>query len=139
MLICRYNRGMSGAVKVLYGAQTRMAIDNFRFSTFRFPRPFLKGLAAIKGAAAVVNGKLGLLDAPIAAAIAKASQTVEDGEHDDQFPLDVFQTGSGTSINMNMNEVIAALASAGLGAAVHPNDHVNLGQSSNDVIQARSM
>lgn len=124
----------SSEILVLYGAQTRMAIENFPFSAFRFPRPFLRALAAIKNAAAIVNGELGLLAPPMAEAIAKASYPVEEGDHDDQFPVDVFQTGSGTSVNMNMNEVIATLASAELNAPVHPNDHVNLGQSSNDVI-----
>lgn len=122
------------AFTALYGAQTRMAIANFPFSAFRFPRPFLKALASIKHAAAVVNGELGLLPSPMADAIAEASREIEAGEHDEQFPVDVFQTGSGTSVNMNMNEVIAALASTHLGATVHANDHVNLGQSSNDAI-----
>ncbi len=88
----------------------------------------------IKGAAAEVNAELGLLDSRMAEAIAAAAHEVRDGAHDEQFPLDIFQTGSGTSTNMNANEVIASLAARGAGAAVHPNDHVNLGQSSNDVI-----
>jgi fumarate hydratase class II len=122
------------SVENLYGPQTEMAIQNFPFSTFRFARPFLKALASIKHAAAIVNADLGILPASFAASITDAAQAVEEGKYDDQFPLDVFQTGSGTSINMNMNEVIATLASKTLGTPVHPNDHVNLGQSSNDVI-----
>jgi fumarate hydratase, class II len=120
----------------LYGAQTQRAIENFRFSGFRFPRPFLAALGLIKKSAAEVNRELGLLDPDIAAAIAEAAQQVEKGVHDAQFPLDIFQTGSGTSTNMNANEVIATLAGRICGKAVHPNDHVNLGQSSNDVIPA---
>jgi fumarate hydratase class II len=118
----------------LYGAQTRRAVENFTISGLRMPRPFLRALGLIKGAAARVNRDLGLLDAARAAAIAAAAREVEDGTHDAQFPIDVFQTGSGTSTHMNANEVIAARATARLGRPVHPNDHVNLGQSSNDVI-----
>ena len=120
----------------LYGPQTQRAIENFAFSDFRFPRPFLAALGLIKKSAAEVNGELGLLDPDIAAAIAAAAEQVENGAHDAQFPLDIFQTGSGTSTNMNANEVIATLASRICGKKVHPNDHVNLGQSSNDVIPA---
>jgi fumarate hydratase, class II len=120
----------------LYGPQTQRAIDNFAFSDFRFPRPFLAALGLIKKSAAEVNGELGLLDRDIAAAIAEAAEQVKTGQHDAQFPLDIFQTGSGTSTNMNANEVIATLASRICGKNVHPNDHVNLGQSSNDVIPA---
>lgn len=127
-----------GDVKVpaeaLYGAQTQRAIQNFSFSGFRFPRPFLSALGLIKKCAAEVNGDLGLLDPDLAVAIATAAEQVEQGQHDDQFPLDIFQTGSGTSTNMNANEVIATLAGRLCGKAVHPNDQVNLGQSSNDVI-----
>jgi len=113
----------------LYGAETEKAIENFPISGERVPVTVIHWLARIKGAAATVNGELGLLDKPLAARIAKAAQAVADGKHDEQFPIDVFQTGSGTSTNMNANEVIAALA----GGGAHPNDHVNLGQSSNDV------
>ena len=120
----------------LYGAQTQRAIENFTFSSFRFPRPFLAALGLIKKSAAEVNGELGLLDHDVAKAIAAAAEEVEKGLHDEQFPLDIFQTGSGTSTNMNANEVIATLASRLCGRTVHPNDHVNLGQSSNDVIPA---
>jgi fumarate hydratase, class II len=120
----------------LYGPQTQRAVENFRFSDFRFPRPFLAALGLIKKSAAEVNGELGLLDQAVAAAIADAAEQVEQGLHDAQFPLDIFQTGSGTSTNMNANEVIATLASRISGKQVHPNDHVNLGQSSNDVIPA---
>jgi fumarate hydratase class II len=120
----------------LYGPQTQRAVENFRFSDFRFPRPFLAALGLIKKCAAEINGELGLLDHGVAAAIARAAEEVEKGVHDAQFPLDIFQTGSGTSTNMNANEVIATLASRISGKQVHPNDHVNLGQSSNDVIPA---
>jgi fumarate hydratase, class II len=120
----------------LYGPQTQRAIENFAFSNFRFPRPFLAALGLIKKSAAEVNGELGLLDRDIAGAIADAAEQVRTGLHDAQFPLDIFQTGSGTSTNMNANEVIATLASRICGQKVHPNDHVNLGQSSNDVIPA---
>jgi fumarate hydratase class II len=129
-----------GDVKVpegaLYGAQTQRAIENFAFSGLRFPRPFLAALGLIKKSAAEVNGELGLIDQNMSTAIATAAEQVQTGEYDGQFPLDVFQTGSGTSTNMNANEVIATLAGRILGKAVHPNDHVNLGQSSNDVIPA---
>lgn len=118
----------------LYGEQTRLAISNFDISGQRFPRSFLRALGTIKAAAAFVNGELGLLDPRRAEAIAGAAGSVAQGIHDDQFPLDVYQTGSGTSINMNANEVIANLASRAAGVEVHPNDHVNKGQSSNDVI-----
>ena len=120
----------------LYGAQTGRAVENFRISGLRMPRPFLRALGLIKRAAALVHRDLGLLDAARANAIARAAREVESGTCDSHFPVDVFQTGSGTSTNMNANEVIAALASARLGRPVHPNDHVNLGQSSNDVIPA---
>jgi fumarate hydratase class II len=120
----------------LYGPQTQRAIQNFAFSDFRFPRPFLGALGLIKKSAAEVNGELGLIDGDLAAAIAEAAGQVEKGQYYAQFPLDIFQTGSGTSTNMNANEVIATLASRICGKKVHPNDHVNLGQSSNDVIPA---
>jgi fumarate hydratase class II len=120
----------------LYGATTQRAVDNFPISGLRFPRPFLRALGMIKGAAAAVNLDLQRMDQTMSEAIQAAAKEVEDGLHDDHFPLDIFQTGSGTSTNMNANEVIAALASKRLGKKVHPNDHVNMGQSSNDVIPA---
>ena len=119
---------------ILYREQTELALRNFRFSSFRFPRPFLAALGMIKGAAADVNAELGLLAPTIASAIVSSAGEVEAGQYDVQFPLDIFQTGSCTSTNMNANEVIASLATLRSGIEVHPNDHVNLGQSSNDVI-----
>ena len=113
----------------LYGAQTQRAVENFPISRLRFPRAFIRALGLIKSAAARVNGRLGQLPADLAAAIEKAAEEVAAGEHDDQFVVDIFQTGSGTSTNMNANEVIGASA-----RSAHPNDHVNRGQSSNDVI-----
>ncbi len=113
----------------LWGGETRKAVENFPVSGERVPLPVVRWLGRIKGAAARVNAELGLLDAGIAERIGAAADAVAAGEHDDQFPVDVFQTGSGTSSNMNANEVIANLA----GEGVHPNDHVNYGQSSNDV------
>jgi fumarate hydratase class II len=113
----------------LWGGETAKALDNFPISGERVPASVIHWLARIKGAAARVNRDLGLLDPDIAERIATAADRVADGQFDDQFPLDVFQTGSGTSTNMNANEVIATLA----GEGVHPNDHVNMGQSSNDV------
>jgi fumarate hydratase class II len=113
----------------LYGGETRKAVENFPISGEPVPAAVIHWLGRIKGAAAEVNGELGLLKAPLARKIAKAAAAIADGRHDEQFPIDVFQTGSGTSSNMNVNEVIATLA----GAGVHANDHVNLGQSSNDV------
>jgi fumarate hydratase class II len=118
----------------LYGEQTRLAIANFDISGQRIPRAFLRALGTIKAAAAVVNRDLGLLEPAIAEAIEDAARNVAQGSYDDHFPVDVFQTGSGTSTNMNANEVIANLASRAAGVLVHPNDHVNMGQSSNDVI-----
>jgi len=117
----------------LWGAQTQRAVENFPISGRRMPRSFIRALALIKQAAAAANAKLGLLEAPLAAAIGKAAAQVASGDFDEQFPIDVFQTGSGTSTNMNANEVIAHLA-VRAGVPVHPNDHVNMGQSSNDVI-----
>jgi len=123
-----------------YGSQTQRAVDNFPISGLRLPAAFIHALALIKKCAARVNDTLGLLDARLAPAIAHAAQDVMDGRFDDQFVVDVFQTGSGTSTNMNMNEVVAARANEiltgkkGGRSPVHPNDHVNLGQSSNDVI-----
>jgi fumarate hydratase class II len=113
----------------LWGEETRKAVANFPVSGQPIPVPVLRWLGRIKAAAAEVNAELGLLDAELADRIAAAAAAVAAGEHDDQFPIDVFQTGSGTSSNMNANEVIANLA----GDQVHPNDHVNMGQSSNDV------
>jgi fumarate hydratase, class II len=121
-------------VHALYGAQTQRAVENFPISGLRFPRAFIRALGMIKGAAAAVNREIGLLDAGMGDAIELAAREVEQGHHDEQFPVDVYQTGSGTSTNMNANEVIATLASSRLGRRVHHNDHVNLGQSSNDVI-----
>ena len=118
----------------LYKAQTQRAVENFPISGTRFSRTFIRALGLVKSAAAAVNHDLDLMPAEMAQAIQAAAAEVADGEHDDQFPIDIFQTGSGTSTNMNANEVIATLASAKLGQPVHPNDHVNMGQSSNDVI-----
>jgi fumarate hydratase, class II len=124
----------------LFGAQTRRALDNFPVSDLRKPRRFVQALAAIKLEAANVNHELGLLDEEIKNAIVEAAQEVVDGAHDNQFVIDVFQTGSGTSTNMNANEVISNRAIQIMGGElgskepVHPNDHVNMGQSSNDVI-----
>jgi fumarate hydratase class II len=113
----------------LWGGETTKAVANFPVSGERVPVPIVRWLGRIKAAAARVNGELGLLDQDLADRIASAADRVANGEFDDQFPIDVFQTGSGTSSNMNANEVIANLA----GEGVHPNDHVNMGQSSNDV------
>jgi len=113
----------------LWGGETRKAVENFPVSGERVPAPVLHWLGRIKAAAARTNAELGKLDSELAERIARAGDEVANGEHDDQFPIDVFQTGSGTSTNMNANEVIAALA----GEGVHANDHVNMGQSSNDV------
>src|SRR5688500_8965688 len=117
----------------LWGAQTQRAVQNFPISGQRMPRGFIRALGLIKAAAAEVNAGLGLLPKTQAAAIRSAALTVAGGEYDAHFPIDVFQTGSGTSSNMNANEVIAMLASRS-GKRIHPNDDVNLGQSSNDVI-----
>ncbi|MBX5462184.1 MAG: class II fumarate hydratase [Steroidobacteraceae bacterium] len=118
----------------LWGAQTQRAVQNFLISGLTMPRGFISALGLVKQAAARANTKLGLLAADVAAAIDAAAAEVSAGRHDAHFPIDVFQTGSGTSTNMNANEVIARLASQRLGQSVHPNDHVNMGQSSNDVI-----
>ena len=118
----------------LWGAQTQRAVQNFPISGLTLPRAFIAALGLVKQAAARANTQLGLLDADVSRAIDAAAAEVERGSHDSQFPIDVFQTGSGTSTNMNANEVIASLASRHLGRPVHPNDHVNMGQSSNDVI-----
>jgi len=134
----RIEKDSMGEVRVpadaLYKAQTQRAVDNFPISGIRFPRTFIRALGMVKAAAAAVNHDLGLMDAAMSDAIQAASSEVADGKHDAQFPIDIFQTGSGTSTNMNANEVIATVASEKLGSAVHPNDHVNMGQSSNDVI-----
>jgi fumarate hydratase class II len=124
----------------LYGASTQRAVLNFPISGYRFSRPFIRALGLIKWAAAQANHDLGLLDAQRAALIVQAAEEVAEGKLDAQFPLDIFQTGSGTSTNTNANEVIAnrsaQLAGKPIGSRdpVHPNDHVNMGQSSNDVI-----
>jgi fumarate hydratase class II len=117
----------------LWGAQTQRAVENFPVSGERIGRDLIGALGMIKGTAARVNAELGVLDADMAEAIHDAAAAVARGEYDEEFPVDVFQTGSGTSSNMNANEVIATLASRRLGRAVHPNDHVNASQSSNDV------
>jgi fumarate hydratase class II len=140
----RVERDSMGDVRVpagaYYGATTRRAHENFPISGVRFPRTFLRALGMIKRASAEVNEELGLLEPRLARAITQAAQEVEEGRLDGEFVLDVFQTGSGTSTNMNANEVIANRAIEILGGTrgsrspVHPNDHVNLGQSSNDVI-----
>ena len=116
-----------------WGAQTQRATENFPISGTPIPRRLIAALGALKGAAAEVNGRLGVVDGDIAAAVAAAAGEVAAGQWDDHFPIDVFQTGSGTSSNMNANEVVARLAGERLGRPVHPNDHVNASQSSNDV------
>ncbi|GAA3928560.1 class II fumarate hydratase [Microbacterium soli] len=117
----------------LYGAQTQRAVENFPISGKGLEPAQIAALARIKKAAALANKELGTLDGAIADAIAQAADEVATGAHDGEFPIDTYQTGSGTSSNMNMNEVVATLASRILGSAVHPNDHVNASQSSNDV------
>lgn len=118
----------------LYQAQTQRAVTNFPVSGLPLPRRFIAAVALVKEVAAGVNAELGLLDQVPAGAIQRAARRVQAGEFSDQFPVDVFQTGSGTSTNMNVNEVLATLASRDCGLPLSPNDHVNLGQSSNDVI-----
>jgi fumarate hydratase class II len=134
----RVERDSMGELKVpaeaLWGAQTQRAVDNFPISGLTLPRAYLRALGLVKWAAAHANARLGLLSKDVADAIGAAALEVADGGCDAHFPIDVFQTGSGTSTNMNANEVVAALASRRLGRAVHPNDHVNMSQSSNDVI-----
>jgi fumarate hydratase, class II len=134
----RVEHDSMGEIKVpagaLWGAQTQRAVENFRISGRPLPRAFIGALGLVKQAAARANRALGLLEARLAQAVAAAAAEVAAGQHDAQFPLDVFQTGSGTSSNMNANEVIAALATRRLGSTVHANDHVNMCQSSNDVI-----
>ncbi len=135
----RVERDSMGEVLVpaeaLWGAQTQRAVENFPISGRGLEPAHIRALAMIKAEAARVNAELGVLEMEVARAIAEAADLVADGRYDDQFPVDVFQTGSGTSSNMNMNEVVAALATARLGDSrrVHPNDHVNASQSSNDV------
>ncbi len=135
----RIERDSMGEMQVprdaLYGAQTRRAELNFPISGYKMPKSIIRALGLVKKAAAETNKELGLLDGEVADAIARAASEVAQGHHLEHFPLDVFQTGSGTSSNMNANEVIAHLAEEYLsgGKKVHPNDHVNLGQSSNDV------
>ncbi|MBV9914033.1 MAG: class II fumarate hydratase, partial [Sinobacteraceae bacterium] len=134
----RIERDSMGELQVpadaLWGAQTQRAVQNFPISGLTLPRAFIAALALVKQAAARANTRLELLEAPLAQAIDAAAADVAGGRHDSQFPIDVFQTGSGTSTNMNANEVIASLATRRLGRPVHPNDHVNMGQSSNDSI-----
>src|SRR5262244_190147 len=135
----RVERDSMGEMEVpadaLYGASTQRAVINFPISGQRFPRRFIRAQALIKGAAAEVNSELGLIRADKAAAISAAAREVAAGRYDDHFPIDVYQTGSGTSTNTNFNEVIARLASRRLDRSrVHPNDDVNVCQSSNDTI-----
>ena len=134
----RIERDSMGELKVpmdaLWGAQTQRAVQNFPISGRPMPRAFIRAVALIKAAAARANAAFGLLDAAVANAIVAAADDVAAGRYDAQFPVDVFQTGSGTSTNMNANEVIARLAAQRLGRPVHANDEVNMGQSSNDVI-----
>jgi fumarate hydratase class II len=139
----RIEKDSMGEVRVpasaYYGAQTQRAVDNFPISGIRFPRRFIQALGIIKQSAAEANRELGLLDTEKAERIIESAQAVIDGDLDDDFPLDIYQTGSGTSTNMNANEVIANHASEALGGElgsklIHPNDHVNMSQSSNDVI-----
>ncbi|MDP3208706.1 MAG: lyase family protein, partial [Rhodoglobus sp.] len=133
----RIEHDTMGEVRVpadaLYGAQTQRAVENFPISGSGLERAQIVALARIKRAAAIVNAELGVLDQGIADAIAAAAEQLISGEHHDQFPIDTYQTGSGTSSNMNMNEVLAHLATGILGSPVHPNDPVNASQSSNDV------
>ncbi len=133
----RIEHDTMGEVRVprdaLYAAQTQRAVENFPISGDALDPAQIVALARIKKAAALANKQLGTLDSIIADAIARAADRIIAGEHADQFPIDVYQTGSGTSSNMNMNEVLATLASRDLGSLVHPNDHVNASQSSNDV------
>lgn len=134
----RNERDSMGELQVpadaLYGAQTQRAVNNFPISGLPMPRGFIRALGLVKIACASANEKLGLLDTKIANVIRSAATEVTEGKHDQHFPVDVFQTGSGTSTNMNANEVIAHLATELSGEPVHPNDHINMSQSSNDVI-----
>jgi fumarate hydratase class II len=137
MVEYRVERDTMGEVRVpanaLYRAQTQRAVENFPISGVRLERRHIRALAQIKSAAAAVNAELGVIDRKVADAIIAAAEQVAAGHHDEHFPVDVFQTGSGTSSNMNMNEVLASLAATRLAISVHPNDHVNASQSSNDV------
>ena len=134
----RVERDSMGELQVpasaLWGAQTQRAVNNFPISGLRMPAAFVRALALIKWAAARTNRNLGLLPEAVAGAIEASALEVANGMHADQFPIDVFQTGSGTSSNMNANEVIARLATRALGSPVHANDHVNMSQSSNDSV-----
>jgi len=134
----RVEKDSMGEVKVpadaLYAAQTQRAIENFPVSGLTMPRAVIRALGLIKAATAKANQELELLEMEMADAIQASANEVAEGKHDRQFLVDIFQTGSGTSSNMNSNEVIASLASTRLGRKIHPNDHVNMGQSSNDVI-----
>ena len=138
----RIEKDSMGEVKVpkdaYYGAQTRRAVDNFPVSDIRFSRGFIEALGLVKKNAAKVNAALGELDSGITDAIEKAAVEVSEGKFDEDFPIDIFQTGSGTSTNMNANEIIAKRANElkddRVDTTIHPNDHVNYGQSSNDVI-----
>jgi fumarate hydratase class II len=133
----RIERDTMGEVRVhasaRWGAQTQRAVENFPVSGVRLERSLIAALARIKGAAALANAELGVIEPDVAQAIADAAAEIAGGDHDDHFPLDVFQTGSGTSSNMNANEVLAHMAGERLGRPVHPNDEVNASQSSNDV------
>ena len=135
----RIERDSMGEIEVpasaLWRAQTQRAVENFPISGTPLEPRLIHALGLVKEAAALVNGELGVLSSEQAAAIADAAREVAAGEHDEQFPIDVFQTGSGTSSNMNTNEVVAGLvARSGGGVEVHPNDHVNASQSSNDTL-----
>jgi fumarate hydratase class II len=134
----RIERDSMGELRIpadaLYGAQTQRAVQNFPISGIRMPREFIRALGLVKAACATANAGFGHMKKGTARAIREAAMQVARGDHDGQFPVDVFQTGSGTSTNMNANEVIARLAGDACGQAIHPNDHVNMGQSSNDVI-----
>ena len=136
----RIEKDSMGEIQVpkdaLYGAQTQRANDNFQISGIKFGREFIEALGTIKKAAAITNMELDLLDEKKSIAIQKAAQEVIDGTHDHHFVIDIFQTGSGTSSNMNTNEVISNIANKKVEGTdkIHPNDHVNFGQSSNDVI-----
>ena len=131
---------MKVPVNAYYGAQTQRAVENFQISNLRFSYQFIQSLALIKKSSAKVNAQLGLLDKDIAEIIISVAEDIINGDYLSEFVIDIFQTGSGTSTNMNMNEVISNIAIEKIGGkkgdknSVHPNDHVNLGQSSNDVI-----
>ena len=134
----RIEKDSMGELKVsensLWGAQTQRAVENFPISGITMPNQFIAALGLVKWAAAGANAQLGLMDDDMATSIQFSANSVAEGKYNDHFPIDIFQTGSGTSSNMNANEVISRLASKHLGSEVHPNDHVNMGQSSNDVI-----